>query len=85
VRPQAEKFHIHDIRHIDLSLIAETGQDRKVIQQRARHASATSTDRYIHTTKRQHEKAVEDVDASSRIYGAEPSDMTRARCCPRVG
>lgn len=56
-------FHIHDLRHIGLSLVAESGADRKVIQQRARHASATSTDRYIHTTKAQHAKAVADVDA----------------------
>lgn len=28
-------FHIHDIRHISLSLVAEIGEDRKVIQQRA--------------------------------------------------
>lgn len=55
-------FHVHDIRHIGLSLVAESGAAEKVVQQRARHASSTSTKRYIHTSKRQHEEAVVKLD-----------------------
>lgn len=57
-----EDFHIHDIRHISLSLVAESGASEKVVQQRAGHASATSTRRYMHTSQRQHAEAVESVD-----------------------
>lgn len=52
-------FHVHDIRHISLSLVAEIGEDWKVIQQSAGHASMTSTDHYIHTSKKQHATAVD--------------------------
>lgn len=58
-----EDFHVHDIRHLSLSLVAEAGASEKVVQQRAGHASATSTRRYMHTSKRQHAEAVERVDA----------------------
>lgn len=58
-----EDFHIHDIRHIGLSLVAEAGASEKVVQQRAGHSSATSTRRYMHTSQRQHADAVEKVDA----------------------
>ncbi len=65
-----ENFHVHDIRHIGLSLVAEAGASEKVVQQRAGHSSATSTRRYMHTSQRQHADAVEKVDALvSRLAG----------------
>lgn len=56
-------FHVHDVRHISLSLVAEAGASEKVVQQRAGHSSANSTRRYMHTSQRQHAEAVERVDA----------------------
>ncbi|WP_441004768.1 tyrosine-type recombinase/integrase [Microbacterium sp. CFBP 8794] len=58
-----ENFRVHDLRHVGLSLVAEAGASEKVVQQRAGHASATSTRRYMHTNARQHAEAVEKVDA----------------------
>ena len=56
-----QEMHLHDLRHISLSLVAEVAP-LKVVQQRAGHASATSTQRYMHADKRQHAEAVERVD-----------------------
>lgn len=58
-----DNFHVHDVRHIGLSLVAEAGASERVIQERAGHASATSTRRYLHTNERMHADAVERVDA----------------------
>lgn len=58
---ERENFHLHDLRHISLSLVAEVAP-LKVVQQRAGHASVTSTQRYMHADKRQHAEAVEKVD-----------------------
>lgn len=57
-----DDFHLHDLRHISLSLVAEVSHP-KIVQERAGHASATSTLRYIHSDVRQHLEAVERVDA----------------------
>lgn len=54
-------MHLHDLRHVSLSLVAEVAPLR-VVQQRAGHASSTSTQRYMHADKRQHAEAVEKVD-----------------------
>lgn len=43
-----DDFHLHDLRHISLSLVAEVSHP-KIVQERAGHASATSTLRYIHS------------------------------------
>ncbi|MEZ3156688.1 tyrosine-type recombinase/integrase [Microbacterium sp. BWR-S6Y] len=56
-------FHVHDIRHIGLSLVAEAGAPERVVQERAGHASATSTRRYLHSNERMHADAVQKVDA----------------------
>ncbi|MGN7968042.1 tyrosine-type recombinase/integrase [Microbacterium sp. 22296] len=58
-----ENFHVHDVRHIGLSLVAEAGASERVVQERAGHASATSTRRYLHSNERMHADAVERVDA----------------------
>lgn len=50
------------LRHISLSLVAEVSHP-KIVQERAGHASATSTLRYVHSDLRQHREAVERVDA----------------------
>ena len=56
-----EDFHLHDIRHIGLTLVAEVAP-MKVVQERARHRSSTSTQRYLHTDARVHDEAVAKVD-----------------------
>lgn len=58
-----ENFHVHDVRHIGLSLVAEAGASERIVQERAGHASATSTRRYLHSNERMHADAVEKVDA----------------------
>lgn len=54
-------FHLHDIRHVGLSLVVEVA-GIIVAQERAGHASATSTRRYLHTSERVHEEAVDALD-----------------------
>lgn len=56
-----EDFHLHDIRHIGLTLVAEVAP-MKVVQERARHRSPTSTQRYLHADTRVHVEAVQKVD-----------------------
>ncbi len=58
-------FHLHDLRHVGLSLVVEEA-GLIVAQERAGHASATSTRRYLHTSERVHEEAVEKIDALMR-------------------
>lgn len=58
-----ENLHVHDIRHIGLSILAESGNPEIVIKERAGHASATSTRRYLHFNPRMHAAAVERADA----------------------
>jgi integrase len=58
-------MHLHDLRHVGLSLVVEEA-GLIVAQERAGHASATSTRRYLHTSDRVHEEAVEKVDALMR-------------------
>ncbi|MCM3615783.1 site-specific integrase [Microbacterium enclense] len=78
-------FHVHDIRHISLSLVAEAGASEKVVQQRAGHSSATSTRRYMHTSARQHAEAVERVDAlvARLVQGRDSVDGKIANRDPR--
>jgi integrase len=54
-------FHLHDLRHVGLSLVVEVA-GIIVAQERAGHASATSTRRYLHTSERVHDEAVEKLD-----------------------
>ncbi|MBD8509843.1 site-specific integrase [Microbacterium sp. CFBP 8790] len=58
-----ENFHVHDVRHIGLSLVAEAGASERVVQEPAGHASATFTRRYLHSNERMHADAVRKVDA----------------------
>lgn len=44
-----ENFHVHDVRHVSLSLLQEAGVPPRDIQYRGGHASAMSTFRYQHT------------------------------------
>lgn len=69
-------FHVHDIRHIGLSLVSEAGAPERVVQERAGHASATSTRRYLHSNERMHADAVQKVDALvSRLSQGGGSDV----------
>lgn len=54
-------MHLHDVRHVGLSLVAEVA-GIIVAQERAGHASSTSTRRYLHTSARVHEEAVARLD-----------------------
>jgi len=58
-------LRLHDVRHIGLSLVNEVA-GIVVAQERAGHASSTSTRRYLHTSARVHEEAVERLDALIR-------------------
>lgn len=58
-------FHLHDLRHVGLSLVVEEA-GLIVAQERAGHASPVSTRRYLHTSDRVHEEAVEKIDALVR-------------------
>jgi integrase len=43
-----EDFHLHDIRHVGLTLVASTGATEHDVATRARHANPISTRRYMH-------------------------------------
>lgn len=60
-------FHIHDIRHIGLSLIAETGVPMKDVMTRGGHISPQSAMRYQHTGADRDRAAVE---AADRLLGS---------------
>jgi integrase len=57
-----ENFHLHDIRHIGLSLVAESGAAMREVMARGGHASLQSAMRYQHTTAEQDRRVVDDVD-----------------------
>ena len=59
-------FHVHDIRHIGLSLIAEAGRPMKEVMVRGGHASLQSAMRYQHTGVDQDRAAAE---AADRLLG----------------
>ena len=56
-------FHLHDLRHVGLSLLAASGIAMKDIQTRGGHASATSAFRYQHTDAERDAAAVAATDA----------------------
>lgn len=45
-----ENFHVHDLRHIGLTLVAQAGATQREIQARGGHASITAAARYQHAT-----------------------------------
>ena len=55
------EFRIHDLRHVSLTLVAESGASLKDIQTRGGHASVNAAMRYQHTT---HER---DADVARRV------------------
>lgn len=63
-----EDFHLHDLRHVGLSLVSEVAP-LVVVQQRAGHASRQSTLRYLHADERQHAEAVQRVNAVLQRLG----------------
>ena len=56
-------FHLHDLRHISLSVLAASGTPMKDIQTRGGHASATSAFRYQHTDADRDAAVVATTDA----------------------
>jgi integrase len=57
-----ENFHIHDIRHIGLSLVAASGAPMKDVMTRGGHASVQSAARYQHSDVDRDRKVAEEVD-----------------------
>lgn len=45
-----ENFHLHDLRHVSLTLAAQSGASLKDVQTRGGHASVQSSMRYQHST-----------------------------------
>lgn len=58
-----QNFHLHDLRHIGLTEVARVVKNPKDIQDRAGHASATSTMRYLHTDEDRDAEVAELVTA----------------------
>lgn len=56
-------FRIHDLRHVGLSLVAESGASLKDVQTRGGHASVAAAMRYQHTTAERDAAVAERVDA----------------------
>lgn len=61
-----ENFHIHDLRHIGLSLVAATGAPMRDVMARGGHASQEAAMRYQHTDS-DRDDAV--ADAVNRLLG----------------
>jgi integrase len=57
-------FHLHDIRHVSLTAVAQTGATLKEIQARGGHASVTAALRYQHATS---ERDRRNADALSTL------------------
>jgi len=57
-----ENLHIHDIRHIGLTLVAASGAPMKDVMARGGHASLQAAARYQHTDADRDRKVAEDVD-----------------------
>ncbi|RPE76478.1 MULTISPECIES: site-specific integrase [unclassified Frondihabitans] len=56
-----ENFHLHDLRHVGLTLVADSGIGAHAVQYRAGHASQWSTRRYLHAT------AAADIEVAARV------------------
>ncbi len=63
-----ENYHLHDIRHVGLSLVAETKAPLKDIMNRGGHSSPQSAMRYQHTNQDRDRKLAEETD---RMLSAE--------------
>lgn len=57
-----ENFHLHDVRHIGLSLVAATGAPMKDVMARGGHKSLESAMRYQHTDPERDLKVAQEVD-----------------------
>lgn len=57
-----ENFHVHDIRHIGLTLVAASGAPIKDVMARGRHRSLQSAIRYQHTDADRDRKVADDVN-----------------------
>jgi integrase len=60
---ELENFHLHDLRHVSLTLVAQAGESLKVIQDRGGHASVTAAMRYQHVDPERDAAAARAVDA----------------------
>lgn len=57
-----ENFHLHDVRHIGLSLVVEAGAPMKDVMARGGHASLQSAMRYQHTSIDRDRAVVEKIN-----------------------
>lgn len=56
-------LHLHDLRHLGLTEVARVVKNPKDIQDRAGHASITSTHRYLHTDEERDAEVADLVSA----------------------
>lgn len=68
-----ENFRTQDLRHVGLTLVSGEASP-VVVQERAGHASFTSTRRYLHADARQHAEAVEKANAALRRIAESKKD-----------
>lgn len=57
-------FHLHDVRHVSLTLVAQNGATLKEIQHRGGHASVTAALRYQHHTDERDRRNVDAINAA---------------------
>lgn len=68
-----ENFHIHDIRHIGLTMVAASGAPIKDLMARGRHESVESTIRYQHTDLDRDRKVADNVNRALEALQVEPT------------
>lgn len=56
-------FHVHDLRHVSLTLVAQTGASLRQVQERGGHASVTAAMRYQHVSLEQDARVAALTDA----------------------
>ncbi|MCL2515137.1 MAG: site-specific integrase [Microbacteriaceae bacterium] len=61
-----ENFHLHDLRHIGLSLVAASNAPLKDLMERGGHRSIGGVMRYQHTDKQRHKKLARKVSKALR-------------------
>jgi integrase/recombinase XerD len=62
-----QPIRFHDMRHTALSRLVELGADVRTVQAIAGHFSLKTTQRYLHSSDRQKQAAVELLDKGHRL------------------
>ena len=64
-----EDFHLHDLRHIGLTLVSQAGASLKDVQNRGGHASTQAAMRYQHSSEVRDAEVVQMADARAERLG----------------